>query len=452
MSGNDTRASLRDRGRVRRRAVLATAGSAAALGLAGCIGDGDGDGDDGSSDGDSGSGSGSGGSTTTGNTADGAPDAFRLGATGPLTGALSGVAESVVVSYRVVEDWVNAEGGVYLEQHDTRVPLNFTLHDDESNPQRAVSLYRQLIEQNNVHMTLGPLTSQITSPVAPVIEENEVPLISGGSGTPDIFAETAATWGFSVITPAPVTARALVEVMDMLNSDAHVGEIRENEEVRNLISDAAKSAADEKGIQFETITTVPQETNDFSSAIAQAQSSGVDWLFANLHADNAALCLEQASQVGGWDMLSTHKLGNSSLQDQVGFENLENATGFTAWNRNVDYPNVEQYVEDYRAKFEERNGQPSTPDFHAAYGAIAMQAALQTFQNSDGYTSQDFLDVLTSREYVDTVSGDFSFDDRGIVTPSIAFGTQLKGSADSPELQILWPEDASNTEPVYPMN
>lgn len=436
---------------VRRRAFLASTGAAGSVYLAGCLGGQEtgntteptstADGDDGTT---------SGGATS--QSGDGPPAALRLGGSAPLTGPLSGVAESVVVAYRVVEQWIEDAGGVYLEAHDTRVPLEFTLYDDESNKQRAANLYRKLIQQDDVHLTIGPLTSTITSTVAPVIEEQGMPLVSGGAGTPSLFAETAPEWGFSVITPAPETSRALVEVMADLDADARVGEIRENERVRKIISETCAAVAEEKGIHYETIQTVPQETNDFSSAIAAAKSKDVDWLFANLHADNAALCLEQATQVGGWSMLSSHKIGQTELQERVGFENLEGATGFTAWNHNVEHAGVGQFVEDYRALFEERNGSPSTPDFHAAYGAIAIQACQQTVTVADGYSPDALLDVLNEREYTETINGSFSFDGDGIVTPSIAFGTQITGTAESPELGIVWPEEAANTEPVYPMS
>lgn len=449
MSDKDTHTGRTVSSAVGRRGFLATAGLAGSAVLAGCTGgDSSPEASDGGDGGDSGTDT-QGGSTSAGG--DGAPEAFRIGGTGPLTGPLAPVAESVVVAYRVIEQWVEDEGGVYLEEHDTRVPLEFTLRDDESDKQRAANLYRQMIQGQDFHMVIGPLTTTITSSVAPIIEENGIPMISGGAGTPSLFTETAPEWGYSVITPADKTSLALMEVIKELAPDAKVGEIRENERVRQLISDTCHSFAEDEGIDFETLSTVSTETEDFSSTIAEARSKDVDWLFANLTVENAALCLEQAAQVGGWEILSSHKIGQADVYERVGFENLKDATGFTAWNHSVDYPNAGRFVEDYRALFEERNDAPLTPDFHAAYGAIALQALLQTFQASDGYAAEDFKRVLDDRTYEDTLNGDFSFDEAGIVTPDVAYGTQLKGNAESPNLAIIWPDQAANAESVYPM-
>lgn len=74
-------------------------------------------------------------------------------------------------------------------------PVQLTVYDTEGNTSKAVQLFRRLVENDNVHIVLGPSTSGESLAVVPLANQMEVPNITFGGAeaitkptTPFVFA------------------------------------------------------------------------------------------------------------------------------------------------------------------------------------------------------------------------------------------------------------------------
>ena len=81
------------------------------------------------------------------------------------TGSLAFYGGKQAEAFRAIEMYANANGGVGGR------PVKFVLHDDQSNPQTAVQLANQLIEQK-VPVIVGPVLTSACAAIMPLLAQN----------------------------------------------------------------------------------------------------------------------------------------------------------------------------------------------------------------------------------------------------------------------------------------
>ncbi len=66
-----------------------------------------------------------------------APEFIELGGSIPLTGNFGSLGNMVLPGYEYAVEDINADGGVYVEEYGTKIPLRLTYYDDESDPNQG---------------------------------------------------------------------------------------------------------------------------------------------------------------------------------------------------------------------------------------------------------------------------------------------------------------------------
>jgi branched-chain amino acid transport system substrate-binding protein len=101
---------------------------------------------------------------------------YRVGAVLGVTGAASFLGEPERNTVEMVEDWVNAAGGI--QGH----PLKVFVEDTKSEEAQAVLSVRKLLEKDKVVAIVGPTTTGESMAVVPIMEKAKTPLISCAAG------------------------------------------------------------------------------------------------------------------------------------------------------------------------------------------------------------------------------------------------------------------------------
>lgn len=104
-----------------------------------------------------------------------AKEPYKIGFIGALTGPASSLGEYQHKSAIMAEEEVNKAGGI--NGH----PFKLIVYDDQSDPVKGVLAAKRLIQADKVSGILGPSTTPLTLPVAPVADQAKIPLISIGS-------------------------------------------------------------------------------------------------------------------------------------------------------------------------------------------------------------------------------------------------------------------------------
>ncbi len=97
---------------------------------------------------------------------------YTVGAVFSITGAASFLGEPERNTARMVEEWMNAAGGI--QGH----PLKVVIEDTKSDEGQAVLGVRKLLEKDRVIAIVGPSTSGESMAVVPIMEKAATPLIS----------------------------------------------------------------------------------------------------------------------------------------------------------------------------------------------------------------------------------------------------------------------------------
>jgi branched-chain amino acid transport system substrate-binding protein len=97
---------------------------------------------------------------------------YTVGAVFSVTGGASFLGEPERNTVKMVEEWINAAGGI--KGH----PLKVIVEDTKSDVSQAVLSVRKLLEKDKVIAIVGPSTSGESMAVVPIMEKANTPLIS----------------------------------------------------------------------------------------------------------------------------------------------------------------------------------------------------------------------------------------------------------------------------------
>ena len=97
---------------------------------------------------------------------------YTIGAVLSVTGGASFLGEPERNTVRMLEEWVNAAGGIQGR------PLKVIVEDTKSEEGQAVLSVRKLLEKDKVVAIVGPSTTGESMAVVPIMEKAQTPLIS----------------------------------------------------------------------------------------------------------------------------------------------------------------------------------------------------------------------------------------------------------------------------------
>ena len=126
-------------------------------------------------------------------------DKIILGAAVSLTGKYSTNGKHTQNGYNLAVKRINEKGGVKIE--GKKYKFDIIYYDDESNSGRAAQLAERLIKQDGVKYMLGPYSSGLTKAIAPITEENKIPMVEANGASRSLFTK-GYKYLFAVLSPA----------------------------------------------------------------------------------------------------------------------------------------------------------------------------------------------------------------------------------------------------------
>ena len=114
---------------------------------------------------------------------DPAEDPIVIGISLPLTGDFSEPGQGVQRGYEAWAAIVNDQGGLLGRQ------VELTILDDQSNADRVVSDYEQLLGQDGVDLVFGPFSTRLVVPAGRVAEEYGMLFVEPAGAAPEVFEQ-----------------------------------------------------------------------------------------------------------------------------------------------------------------------------------------------------------------------------------------------------------------------
>ena len=292
--------------------------------------------------------------------------AFKLGGTGPLTGANAIYGNACKNGAQIAVDEINAEGG------DIQFELNY--QDDEGDAEKAVNAYNTLKDWG-MQLSLGSVTSKPCEATAAETYSDRIFALTPSASSTGTTEGKDNMFQMCFIDPAQGTLAADKIAEKKLGTKIAI--IWKNDDVYSTgIHENFVTEGKAKGLEVVSdMTFTASSANDFSVQLNDAKSKGAELVFLPIYYQPASLILTQAHDMGfqttffgvdGMDGILTLEGFDTSLA-----EGLMLLTPFAA---DAQDEKTQAFVSAYVAAYGETPNQFAADAYDAIY---AIKAAME---------------------------------------------------------------------------
>ena len=122
-----------------------------------------------------------------------AKEPYKVGATYAITGPVAFLGEPARNAAKMIEEMVNAEGGI--NGH----PLELVIYDNEGDATKTVLAAKKLVQKDKVLAVIGASTSGTTMAVIPILSEAKTPLVAQAASRKIASPVDKRKWTFKVV-------------------------------------------------------------------------------------------------------------------------------------------------------------------------------------------------------------------------------------------------------------
>ncbi|MGW2051323.1 amino acid ABC transporter substrate-binding protein [Streptomyces sp. NPDC001858] len=372
---------------------------------------------------------------------DSADDPIVIGVSLPLTGDFSEPGKGVERGYQAWAKIVNGKGGLLGRQVELKIL------DDQSNADRVVSDYEQLIGRDEVDLLFGPFSTRLVVPSARVAEEYGMLFVEPAGAAPEVFEQ-----GFkNLFYAAPAVADDHYNLLAEHILAMPAGERPKTAAYAAMDDPFAQGTAyglkeklEQGGVRTVVDEVYPPNTTDFGSIAAQIADSKADIVVGGSQYQdgvNLIVALQQLDyqpKLAAFSTAPTEPEFAQAIGDKT--EGILAPTGYT---QKAAHPSNKEFVEKYTEQF----GKAPEEDEANAYTtgqvvAAAVEAAQCASQDPD---CQGKLVKWLRGNQVDTVVGPLKWDDKGRPQSAHMIQQWVGG-----EIRIVLPEAQKEADLIYP--
>ena len=337
--------------------------------------------------------------------------AFKIGGTGPLTGANAIYGNACKNGAQIAVDEINAEGG------DIQFELNY--QDDESDAEKAVNAYNTLKDWG-MQLSLGSVTSKPCEATAAETYSDRIFALTPSASSTGTTEGKDNMFQMCFIDPAQGTLAADKIAEKKLGTKIAI--IWKNDDVYSTgIHDKFVEEAKTKGLEVVSDKTFTDASaNDFSVQLNEAKSKGADLVFLPIYYQPASLILTQANAMGykpkffGVD-------GMDGILTMEGFDPklAEGVMLLTPFNADATDEKTASFVKKYKEQFGETPNQFAADAYDCVY---AYKQALENAGATPDMSAEDLCDKMieqfTSMTFDGLTGEGMTWDETGAVSKS----------------------------------
>lgn len=349
---------------------------------------------------------------------------LRIGATMSRQGAYATQGRAAENGYRLCEAHLNEQGGVLGR------PVEFVIHDDESNTEKVQELYRQLINEEQVDLILGPYGSTLTEALADVTEQAQMVHITPLAATSSIW-EQGRDYLFMVLPPAELFLGGLIDIAAE-QQFRRIALVHEDSLFPAAAAQGAQNLAQQRGLEVVSFSHYPSGQQDFSvlaRSLAEQDIEVLGMAASNLH---DFIKMQRAIKDAGVELKMFGTSGAvQEFADELGAD-AEGVFGLSAWEPGAPNPGAQAFTEAYQDMF----GQ--APAFHSAGAYASCQLLAGAVETAQSLEQSAIREVLLKLDTT-TVFGGFSVDERGYQTAHEGLFIQWQDGAKV----VVWPSEVA---------
>ena len=322
-----------------------------------------------------------------------AADTIKIGLLAPLTGFASADGFSVLESVKLAVEKVNAEGGVLGKQ------IELVYYDDAADSKQAVALANKLISQDKVTAFVAGSYSMPSRAVAPIFDEEEIPLVAAYALHPDLTkGDYTFRNGFLGTTEGRVAAYTALELFKankvaLITSDNDFGQT-----LSQGFNEYLKKVGREKDLVLHQ--TYPGSEKDFKVYLSKIKDAAPDVVFFSGYYFQTGPGLKQAQEMGIKDIRFIGEQGaDSPKTSEIAGDAAEGFVILTNLDRDDPRPVVQDYLKAYRERHK------IEPDMVGASAYDAFMIIIDAIKTSGSTKGKDIRDAIAATKDYDGLTG-----------------------------------------------
>ena len=375
-------------------------------------------------------------------------DTIVLGAAVSLTGKYSTNGEHTKNGYNLAVKRINDMGGVKVGGKSYKFKVIY--YDDESNSKRAAQLAERLIKQDGVKYMLGPYSSGLTKAIAPVTEENKIPMVEANGASRSLFTK-GYKYLFAVLSPANQYLEVAIDLAVEKNGGkpVRIAQAFEQDAFSQDVRIGVMEAAERTGSKIIIDDKLPKELNDMAATLAKVKAVKPDVLVVSGHSKGALTAIRQISEMKvDVPMLAMTHCDASKLAKQHG-DKSEFALCASQWHKTLTYK--DKFFGDgmkYDADFTKAYGY--APPYQAAESSAALLVFKDAFERANSFDTKKVRDALAKTD-MQTFYGNIKFGSGGQNTakPMVLFQVMCKSGKC--ENVVVAPTKWAAAELIHPI-
>jgi branched-chain amino acid transport system substrate-binding protein len=360
---------------------------------------------------------------------------IKIGGTLPLTGSSAENGKWIKLGYEYWAKQINAKGGLLGR------PVELIIYDDESNPNNGVTLLEKAITVDKVNLIIGGYPGNTAAAQMAVAEQYKMVYVSMG-GHMASFSQ-GFQYSFSA---TPLMGEWLnVPFFDFLGSlgDAKpktVGFVSMNNPIGKAGVEGERAAVKALGIEVKVDEYFDVPLASADALMTKCKEANIELLFCKQFLPDAILTAKSCKALGYNPKaffqvaVATSPAWTATLGADANYVFQSSAISHA-----LPLPGIQAL----NAVAKEEWDQPYAPDY-----LLFGYSWIETLQR--GVEGAGSLDQAAIRDYlrnhkISIISGDFTFDEKGLPKPYSYLLQVIDGDA-----KIVWPVDKQTAKPVYP--
>ena len=309
--------------------------------------------------------------------------AFKLGGTGPLTGAAAIYGNAAKNGAEIAVEEINAEGG------DIQFDLRY--EDDVNDAEKAINAYNTLKDWG-MQLSLGSVTSKPCEATAAETYSDRIFALTPSASSTGTTEGKDNMFQMCFIDPAQGTLAADKITEKKLGTKIAI--IWKNDDVYSTgIHDKFVEEAKTKGLEVVSdMTFTDSSANDFSVQLNDAKSKGAELVFLPIYYQPASLILTQAHDMG----FQTTFFGVDGMDGILTLEGFDTSLAeglmlMTPFNANSTDEKTASFVKKYQEQFGETPNQFAADAYDCVY---AYKQALENAGATPDMSAEDLCDKM----------------------------------------------------------
>ncbi|WP_127502163.1 amino acid ABC transporter substrate-binding protein [Actinoplanes solisilvae] len=368
-------------------------------------------------------------------------DPIVVGISLPLTGDFSEPGKGVQEGYEAWAKITNDKGGLLGGRK-----IELKILDDQSNADRVVADYEQLIGSDQVDLVVGPFSTRLVVPSARVAQEYGMLFVEPAGAAAEVFNQGFKNLFYAAPAVADDHYNHLAEYLLALPADKKpktVAYAAMDDPFAQGTAYGLKKKLEAGGVKTVVNEVYPPNTTDFGSIAAKIAAAKPDMVVGGSQYQDGVNLIVALQQLNYQPKLAAFSTAPTSPEFAKAIGNkTEGILSPTGYSQDAPYPSNKEFVEKFTAQF----GKAPEEDQANGYttGQVVAAAVEAAGCAEQGECQQKLIDWLHGNK-VETVVGPLSWDATG--KPQGAHMIQQWVGND---IKIVLPADAKEAELIYP--